>query len=225
MQTGLWEDGTGKGFRVNWNINTRNMASGETLLHMATWTGKCEIAQLLINKGADIHAVDSTVSMCTAMHLAARRGWEDIIHVLATAGALSFVKDQHGDTPLHWAARNRHLSCIRALMFAQDAHHNPAKLVHATNDKGQRAVDLADRLSIARLLDAYEDFPAGSTDLPRLWLSPTTPSEKHREKLMQERQMKRYLTNSPRSKFPTRRGDSSQRKNRNYLRSRAAYSK
>lgn len=49
--------------------------------------------------GQDINAVND--EGCTALHLACRWGWDDVVALLLSRGAAVDIKDNLGDTPLH----------------------------------------------------------------------------------------------------------------------------
>ncbi|OQR95835.1 hypothetical protein THRCLA_07532 [Thraustotheca clavata] len=76
-----------------------------TLLHTACWWGHANIAQYLIQLGADIDAIDTIQSKTTPLIEAARAGRSDIVKLLLDERACVSHQDSHGDTPLHWAAR------------------------------------------------------------------------------------------------------------------------
>lgn len=48
--------------------------TGNTLLHMAVNTGNIKIAELLIEKGADVNAPNNCIDGATALHMAAITG-------------------------------------------------------------------------------------------------------------------------------------------------------
>ncbi len=76
-----------------------------TLLHAACYDGRADIAELLIQLGADVHA--SEVSGRTPMHFAANNGHLDVIEVLIRHGARLDVRDNGGMTPLMWGEISR----------------------------------------------------------------------------------------------------------------------
>ena len=76
-----------------------------TLLHAACYDGRADIAELLIQLGADVHA--SEVNGRTPLHFAANNGHLDVIDVLVRHGARLDIKDGGGMTPLMWGEISR----------------------------------------------------------------------------------------------------------------------
>lgn len=77
---------------------------------------KPDIAQFLIEAGADVSVADS--SERTAVHLAVERNLPGLIPLLAENGAPLSEWDRVGWTPLHWAAAQDKLPVARALLEA-----------------------------------------------------------------------------------------------------------
>ena len=86
---------------------------GYTPLHWAASEGHTEIAQALLDNGADIEARGS--SGYTPLHWAAQNGQTEIAQALITARADVNARDRSGVTPLHWAAQKGHTE-IAALL-------------------------------------------------------------------------------------------------------------
>ena len=72
--------------------------SGETPLHCAALWGRYEIAQLLIDAGANVNAQDDQGS--TPLHEAARTGRVKLSQLLLDSGAKADARDDDGKTPL-----------------------------------------------------------------------------------------------------------------------------
>ena len=90
---------------------------GYTPLHKAAYYGMEQSTQLLIDAGADINIADN--DQCTALHIAARYGYHDIIGALVRAPHVNLnVRDDHGDTPLHKAAYYGMERSVRLLIDA-----------------------------------------------------------------------------------------------------------
>ncbi|VDO02785.1 unnamed protein product [Rodentolepis nana] len=73
------------------------MANGRdsiTPLHLAAKWGKAEMAQLLIDKGAQLDA--RTRDGLTPMHTAARSGHTNVVQILLNAGASITAKTRNG---------------------------------------------------------------------------------------------------------------------------------
>ncbi|NHJ87409.1 MAG: hypothetical protein FK734_18245 [Asgard group archaeon] len=67
-----------------------------------------------INQGADINALSEWEG--TAMHIAASKGFIDIVSFLLDAKADSTIKDKVDFTPLHFAARDGHVEIVELLL-------------------------------------------------------------------------------------------------------------
>ena len=77
------------------------MVDKQTNLHTAVEMGYLAMAKLLVQKGANLNAIDSEGK--TPLHLAAYDGNLDIVNLLLEHGALKDIKDQKSYTPLVWA--------------------------------------------------------------------------------------------------------------------------
>ena len=87
--------------------------------------------KLLLDNGADPKERD--INGDTPLHLAARRGDDELLQCLLAAGADFSVANEAGDLPLHCAAANNHKSLYRRLLYAgSDRHHR--------NKAGKKAV-------------------------------------------------------------------------------------
>ncbi|MFC1652087.1 ankyrin repeat domain-containing protein [Planctomycetota bacterium] len=83
-------------------VNVKNM-NGHTPLHRAARSGRRDIADLLISKGADVNAT-SPAWESTPLHCAAHKGRADVADLLLAQGAKLEVTNLYGQTPLHLAA-------------------------------------------------------------------------------------------------------------------------
>jgi ankyrin repeat protein len=85
-----------------------------TPLHNACFGGHADIVALLIEKGAEVSAVDSDKE--TPLHKAAWAGSEQIMALLLDKGAKVDAKAVDGSTALHKAAYGGHLPCLFLLL-------------------------------------------------------------------------------------------------------------
>lgn len=88
--------------------------SGFTPLHIASHYGNQQIANLLIQKGADVnYAAKHNI---TPLHVAAKWGKTNMVAVLLENGAAIDSKTRDGLTPLHCAARSGHEQVVDMLL-------------------------------------------------------------------------------------------------------------
>jgi Ankyrin repeats (3 copies) len=74
-------------------------------LHEAARYGRVHIAQLLLNNGADVHAIDADNGEI-ALHLAARVGNASMVELLLKAGANGRLRNNSGKIPYQLAGDN-----------------------------------------------------------------------------------------------------------------------
>lgn len=92
-------------------INQRDEKSGFTPLHKAASNGQADICRLLIEKGADIHAIDN--SQITPLLLASSNNQIEVAVLLINKGANIHQCDKQGGTNLHFAALGGHIEMIK----------------------------------------------------------------------------------------------------------------
>jgi len=80
------------------NVNENDKFGGVTALHYACEKGFYEIAEELIEHGANVNAI--TQAQWTPMHFAAREGHLAIVKLLVKKGASPKGKDNTGRTPV-----------------------------------------------------------------------------------------------------------------------------
>ena len=102
------------------NVNAKMWR--RTPLHSATAGGHTEIAELLIDNGADVNANEDYG--WTPLHLAAKYGHREVAELLIAKGADVNAKKKDGWTPLHLAALYGHTEIVE-LLIAKDADVNP----------------------------------------------------------------------------------------------------
>ncbi|MCO6438228.1 MAG: ankyrin repeat domain-containing protein [Phycisphaerae bacterium] len=115
------------------SIDSRG-ADGQTLLQTAVRIGAVREAELLIESGADVRAVDAWGR--SALHYAAMENQSALITRLVAAGADVGSRDVWGETPLQTAARRLQIEAAESLLEA-------GANVSAVNDDGRTALHLA----------------------------------------------------------------------------------
>ena len=111
-------------------------SNGNSVIHYCCEGGDRSLAclALLLNtRGIDINA--RNVQGATALHTAARRGYENSMQSLLISGCRRDVQDADGNTALHLAAIFGHRACTEALL------HNGADPSVRNND-GMTATDI-----------------------------------------------------------------------------------
>jgi len=98
--------------------NAARLQSGSndklTPLHQAILRRQEEVALFLIDRGASVNQVDS--SLRTPLHMAVERKLPGVISALLDAGADPDLLDRNGWTPLHHAAAKNSISTVKALI-------------------------------------------------------------------------------------------------------------
>ncbi|XP_066980457.1 uncharacterized protein [Macrobrachium rosenbergii] len=93
--------------------NARNQMCW-TLLHLASFEGQAEIAEVLIDAGASVNSC--TTDMSTPLHRGCAQGNRKAVELLVKKGAYINAQDKNGNTPLHEAARGFHTSVVKVLI-------------------------------------------------------------------------------------------------------------
>jgi len=100
-------------------------------------SGDTEIAKTLIEKGADVNAIDKNGA--TPLHWAASEGHTQIAKMLIESGADVNTKDKDGTTPLQWASSERHIQIAKILIeIVADVNtedKDGTALLHFSEDK------------------------------------------------------------------------------------------
>ena len=95
-------------------VDEREDSFFKTALHRAAMAGQRNIAELLLTKGANANARDSSVS--APLHYAAQNGHSDTADLLIAKGADLNAKNGAGDPPLESAARYDRQDVIQLLL-------------------------------------------------------------------------------------------------------------
>lgn len=98
------------------DINARN-SEGLTLLQMAVRDRMEDIAEILLNLGADPN-LKAHQNGYTALHYAADKGDEDVIDLLLKHKADPNIQDRRRQTPLHVAAEGGEEDIVKKLVAA-----------------------------------------------------------------------------------------------------------
>ena len=97
-------------------INTRDLTSGETALHIVTSRRDLTWMQFLIAKGANVNARDA--KGVTPLVLAVNGNFVEGAELLVTRGARLDDSNNSGETPLITAVHNRNIPVMRLLLKA-----------------------------------------------------------------------------------------------------------
>lgn len=122
---------------------------GWTPLHLAAFFGHPDLADALLDRGAQVDARSTNAMKNTPLHAAAAGSHVDLVQLLAKRGADVNARQEGGWTALHSAAQAGNRAMVEVLL-ANGADVN----VRASNDQG--ALDLAlskGREEVASLLE------------------------------------------------------------------------
>lgn len=122
---------------------------GWTPLHLTAFFGHVDAARLLIEAGADVHAVSKNPTANTPLHAASTRGHLDVIELLLANGADVNRQGGGGYTPLHLAAGSRNPDTV-AFLLERGAD------VNATDDQGNTPLAIARQTKQARAAELIQ---------------------------------------------------------------------
>lgn len=97
-------------------VNTRDVSSGETALHIVTQRRDMTWMSYLIGKGANVNARDS--HGVTPLQLASNIGFIDGMELLVQSKARVDEPNDAGETPLISAVHRRNIAMVRVLLKA-----------------------------------------------------------------------------------------------------------
>ncbi|ROT47229.1 hypothetical protein EDM02_03675 [Candidatus Cardinium hertigii] len=103
------------------DIIKHDKVRNSTLLHTATRYGRTYVAEVLLDKGANIEAIDK--DGYTALHLAAIYGKYDIAKLLLESQANKNSYDKLWHTALHWAVKHGHCDIAELLLSYNASIH------------------------------------------------------------------------------------------------------
>lgn len=95
-------------------VNTRDVTSGETALHIVTQRRDAVWVRFLLSKGANPNIADKNGT--TPLQLAAQLGFTEGVEILADRGAQVDVSNSTGETPLISAVHRRDSGLVRLLI-------------------------------------------------------------------------------------------------------------
>jgi ankyrin repeat protein len=96
------------------DVNSRGFDDNETPLAGASREGRLKVAEVLLELGAKVDALDR--DDWTPLHVASAYGHEDIAQMLLEHGADARALDNGIRTPLHRASERGHLEVVRVLI-------------------------------------------------------------------------------------------------------------
>lgn len=146
------------------DVNRAN-ALGETALMHASWRGSANAVKWLLGKGAK---VNSDPMRWSALHYAAFAGHGAIADLLLKNGADINARSTNGSSALMMAVYEGHEPVVKQLL-ARGADRS------VKNDRGDGALEWAfkfQRLSIARLVSAPQEFVAAANQPKSRWGAP-----------------------------------------------------
>ena len=130
-------------------VNTRDLASGQTGLHIVAQRRDLTWLRFLLSKGANPNIEDKNGT--TALQLAANLGFVDGVDVLVARGAHVDHANASGETPLISAVHRRDIAMVRLLL---EKGANPDR----NDNSGRSARDYAELMSSnSQMLEAMAE--------------------------------------------------------------------
>ncbi|AGJ98777.1 Ankyrin repeat domain protein [Wolbachia endosymbiont of Drosophila simulans wNo] len=149
------------------NINAVKIEQKETPLHIAIRYGHKEVAEFLLNEGANINALERR--KWTPLHTAVKSGKMEVAELLLDRGANVNAVDNLDMTPLHFALKYNREELVRLLL---DRGAN----VNSVDKKGRTPLSIVasddyqigycDKPMVVRTIIAYAVVHSGITTKP-----------------------------------------------------------
>jgi ankyrin repeat protein len=117
---------------------------------MAIKLGHRKVVKVLLDNNADANIEDGW-NIIKPLHIAALKGYRDLVEELIKKDAIINVKSESGETPLHLAVSSGSIEVVK-LLISQGAYVNPK------NINGRTPLHIAlrqRRMEIVKLLDKY----------------------------------------------------------------------
>lgn len=132
-------------------INSRDVTSGETALHIVTVRRDLTWLNYLIAHGAKVNAADDRGR--TPLELAVNLGWREGAEFLLQQKASPDVSNDAGETPLIFAVHRKDLQLTKALL---EAGANPDRADNSGRSARDYAMLEGKNSAIAAALDQYK---------------------------------------------------------------------
>lgn len=99
---------------INLKISTENLERSKALLS-AILENDLEAVKTIISEGGDVN-IRYCETCISPVHVAAYMGNDEILKYLLMNGAVADSEDRYGRTPLHFAAYNDKVLCVKLLL-------------------------------------------------------------------------------------------------------------
>ena len=128
-------------------------SDGWTPLHLAAFFGQADLANALLDRGADVNARSTNGMKNTPLHAAAAGGKTELVELLLKRGANANARQEGGFAALHSAAQAGNRDMV-AVLLANGAD------VNARADNNQSPLDLALSKGCAEVATLLEELGA-----------------------------------------------------------------
>uniref|UniRef100_A0A7S4WGM4 RING-type E3 ubiquitin transferase n=1 Tax=Alexandrium monilatum TaxID=311494 RepID=A0A7S4WGM4_9DINO len=145
------------GHRTGDRLRQEQSATGDSLLHVATWCGHGRIVSMLLARDHPIHVPSRNRS--TPLHYAAFRGHADVVGLLLSSRADTERRMFGGDTAIHQAAWQGHVQVLGQLI------EHRADVLAKKDDGGSALALAAFRGQVGACTELLARMTPDSTDL------------------------------------------------------------